>query len=83
MESQENEWSDFDDEFLDQEAEGRCNFVPGFTPKIEDDILELYFENSRWSGDGKIESASTDRADGSVIITYRDPNGEYCTHQIN
>ena len=76
MESQENEWSDFDDEFSDQEAEDRCIFVQGITPKIKADILELYFENRRRSGDGKIESASTDRADGSAIITYRDPNGE-------
>ena len=76
MEDQEDQWTDYEDDFTDEEPEVRTVHVQGITPEIKDDILKLYFENTKRSGGGDIESINVDRANGSATIIYRESSGK-------
>ncbi|XP_071793130.1 uncharacterized protein [Asterias amurensis] len=46
--------------------------VTGFKPSAEDEAIGLYFENSRKSGGGEIETMERDSKTGAVRITFKD-----------
>ena len=55
-------------------ADRRSLLVQGLTPEISTELLELYFENSRYGG-GDIESITMDTED-AVTITFKNPEGK-------
>ena len=58
----------------DFSADRRSLLVQGLTPEISTELLELYFENSRYGG-GDIESISMDTED-AVTIIFKKPEGK-------
>ena len=76
---EEDEWSDssyVDFSDYDDDLEDCTLLVHGITQEIKDDLLRLYFENSRRSGGGDIEEIRVDRSNGSATIIYQDPTGK-------
>ena len=58
-------------------ADRRSLVVQGLTPEISTELLELYFENSRYGG-GDIESITMDTED-AVTIIFKKPEGKIFT----
>ena len=65
-------------------ADRRTLLVQGLAPEISTELLELYFENSRYGG-GDIESITMNTED-AVTIIFKKPEGKiFCicsTHSL-
>ena len=49
--------------------------VKGMTKNYDDELLEMYFENKRRSGGGKVECVEL-LGDGDAIVTFKESNGK-------
>ena len=48
---------------------------------IDEEILEMYFDSKKRSGGSGVEEVNM-RADGTAIITFGSPEGQYCFASI-
>ncbi len=56
--------------------------ISGITSDISEDILELFFENTKRSGGGDIKELHIYRSHRCAIITLEEPEGEILLHSL-